>query len=197
MAGAASVLESAEHQRANARLRAAAPVLASLLDEVRSVPFTDLDAVYAGSSRSVVVPDTVEDATATYIVEDVPTGSTRWLVRRVTVRMHWVSAAGTMDMSGATLVSDRTVDASSGIFEVTATVTASSVPTTTDTGGTTTASNGLDPTATATDTTTTTTDTTTTATDTTTTTTEPPIAASTSPGIGVGSSNGKAKGKTK
>lgn len=111
VATAASVLESAEHQRANARVRAVTPVLTSLLDEVRGAAFEDVDALFGGATRTLTgIPD-CKDATATYTVTDVATGSTRWFIKRVDVVVAWTGASGPVSMNATTYVAEMSVEA--------------------------------------------------------------------------------------
>ena len=88
-------------------MRAAAPVLASLMEEVRGTPFSAIVTTYADQKRPVTgIPGA--KSWALYTVTDVPTGSTRWLVRKVEVRLSWIGHGGTRDARAVTYVADRT-----------------------------------------------------------------------------------------
>jgi type II secretory pathway pseudopilin PulG len=113
VATAASVLESAEHQRANARIRAVTPAIASLLEEVRGAAFDDLATLYGGTTRTLTDIPEVKDARATYTVTDVATGSTRWAVKKVDVVVTWTGPSGTVSTMGTTYVADS-VEAEAG-----------------------------------------------------------------------------------
>lgn len=109
LASAAAVIEASGHQRANARVRAVTPVLATLLDEVRETPFADLDTVLGAATRTVTVPDTQFPAVATFSVGALATGDAAWPMRSVTVSLHWDTPQGPVDVSGTTWVCDRTL----------------------------------------------------------------------------------------
>lgn len=105
---AASVLAAQRETQRNTQVRAATPILASLLEEVRGAPFATFDATYAAQTRNVSgMPGAGLGATATFAVADVPTGSARWQVRRVTVTIRWNGPGGPCQVSGVTFASDR------------------------------------------------------------------------------------------
>lgn len=108
VATSASVLSAQRETQRNTQLRAATPLIASIMEEVRGTPFATLDASYNGVTRNVTgMPNAGGGATATFLVEDVPTGSARWLVRRVTVVLRWRGTTGTGEISAVTYASDR------------------------------------------------------------------------------------------
>jgi hypothetical protein len=108
VATSASVLSAQRETQRSTQLRAATPLLASLLEEVRGAPYSTLATNYDGVTRPVTgMPNAVTGVTATFKVEDVPTGSPRWPVSKVTVRIQWVGTGGACSISGVTYASDR------------------------------------------------------------------------------------------
>jgi hypothetical protein len=108
VATAATVLSAQRETQRITQVRAATPILASLLEEVRGAPFSTVVTNYAGATRAVTgMPMAGGGATATFTVTDVATGSTRWLVRRVDVLVRWNGPGGTGQVAGVTFVSDR------------------------------------------------------------------------------------------
>jgi len=108
VAAAGTVLSAQRETQRITQVRAAATILASLLDEVRGAPFANVVTAYGGASRTVTgMPLAGGGASAAFTVADVATGSTRWQVRRVTVQLQWNGPGGSGTASGATYVSDR------------------------------------------------------------------------------------------
>lgn len=108
VAGAASILESSELGRSNGQYRAAAPIVASLLDEVRATPFDAVPATWSGTTRTVAgMPDATNGASATWEVIDVAGADPRWPVRLVRVHLAWDGAGGPQTFAASTYVADR------------------------------------------------------------------------------------------
>lgn len=110
VASAAGVLESSELEKANAQTRSVGPLLAALLDEVRSAPFDRIVADYGGRTREVTgLTGCSKPGVATWTVSDAPGSDPRWIVRCVKVDVRWTGAHGTQHASAVTWISDRSI----------------------------------------------------------------------------------------
>lgn len=108
VAAAATILESSELQRTNAQTRAAAPILASLIEEVRATPFDSLKSTWHNATRQVTgMPDCPTTTTARWEATDAAGADSRWSVVQVKVRLTWNGPRGTQTLSAVTYVSDR------------------------------------------------------------------------------------------
>src|SRR5687768_12088984 len=108
LAVAASVLESSSLQKSNEQTRAITPLLVSLLDEVRATPFGSITPNYSGVTRTLpAVSGAPTQTIAAFTVADVPTGHSRWFVKKVTVQVTWTGVSGPTTVRGSTFVSDR------------------------------------------------------------------------------------------
>lgn len=104
----AAVLESSELGRVNEQTRAVSRTVATLFEEVRATPFNQVDATYSGVTRTVTgIPNAPRGAQVRYVVTDVPTGNTRWQVRKVQVVLSWTDKSGPRTFSTVSYVSDR------------------------------------------------------------------------------------------
>jgi hypothetical protein len=131
---AAAVLESSELGRVNAQTRAVSRTIAGLFEEVRGCPFDQVVTTYNGVTRTVTgIPDAPRGAQARFAVTDVPTGNTRWQVRKVLGTLTWGAGTGTRALSAVSYVSDRTTAAA----PILALTNPSEAPTTTTTTTTT------------------------------------------------------------
>lgn len=105
---AATVVTSSKETRALSQIRAAAPVLGSLLDEAHCADYGTLSTVYSNLKRTITtMPGTSKGGTALFTVTDVSTGSTRWTVKKVSVTLSWNGPAGPLSVTGVTYCSDR------------------------------------------------------------------------------------------
>jgi type II secretory pathway pseudopilin PulG len=113
LATAGAVARSAALSRSAAQTRAFARVAASVLEEVRGTRFDRVVSTFDNVQRTFNdIPGAGTGATATITVQDAGSGSTRWPVLRVVVRVAWQGPTGPEEYSAATFVCDRNADGS-------------------------------------------------------------------------------------
>lgn len=103
-----AVLMGANVSRTAAETRAAARTSASMMEQIRSVPFVDLETTFDGTTHdfSALLPSGTEGQ-VDVAVTDVEGGNARWPVKRVELTASWQGADGRRVLSFATFVSDR------------------------------------------------------------------------------------------
>lgn len=113
VATAAAVARSAALARTSSQTRAFARVAASVLEEVRGTRFDRVESTFDNVQRTYTeIPGAGTGATATITVQDAASGSTRWPVLRVVVRVNWQGTTGPEEYSAATFVCDRNANGS-------------------------------------------------------------------------------------
>ena len=112
-ATAAAVTTGAQLSRTSAETRASMRAAATMMERVRSTPYSQIADTFNNTTQTLSTLATAESSgTASVTVADVPTGSSRWGVKHVTVVARWKGVNGDTSRTFVTWICDRTAGSS-------------------------------------------------------------------------------------